>query len=599
MTENDLQPKMHHRLMAHGKKKAQERYDKHYHPDNPHHKKHLITDTVLSVIVLLLFLFSTFLIVFYRQVIVREKIGLDIVLTETSVESGQRIDFVVEIVNNTGQELKEALLLLPEALNYVVSRTTPAMSDNRLLLGTLDAGEEVTVIVEGFALLDVTSPLRLNAILEYEGPLGSDQQKLVSEAVTVTGSELEITMDVPEAIIANQPFSFKINYQNFSEVTQFEGVTIVPNWPPGWEIVESSIEIDEVIGTWEISSIGSLQKGSITGTARLETADLDEAVVSFQYFAAPFGRPLQQGSYEVTLPVRYPNVRADVVANVGTVAPGGAAIFTVSVKNEEAFPLRGVVAVFDLNPAIYQTRGLSTPLNADGQLEVEIVSALGPGVEAEVTQALSVRPRINPELAFGGGAVRIVTPIKIRYEDPNGQRVVIPLQSHVLNLQSDLSVVAFARYYSVEGDQIGRGPLPPKVGETTKYWVFIQLSNSLNPVKSIVVNARLQSGVVYTGRSSVTAGQGLRFTGDGLMSWSLESMPDYKSDFKQERFGAAFEVAVTPTADQHGKVLHLIRDIEVQAKDGVTGSILTDSVILVTSELTNDSHASDEGKVQF
>ena len=599
MDNSENNPKIHQRVMAHGKKKVQERYKKHYHPDNPHHKKHLITDTVLSVIVLVLFLFSTFLIIFYRQAIVREKIGLDIVLTETSVESGQRLDFVVEIANNTGQELKEAMLSLPEAPNYVVSRTTPSMSDNRLFLGTLDAGEKVTVKIEGYALLDVNSSLRLNAVLEYEGPLGSNQQKLVSEVVSVSGSELEITLDLPEAIIANQPFAFKLNYQNFSEVTQFENVTIVPNWPPGWEIVESSVEIDEVIGTWEITSVGSLEKGSIEGIARLQTSDLDEAVVSFQYFAAPFGRPLQQGSFEVTLPVRYPNVRAEVNTNVATVAPGGSAIFTVSVKNEEDFPLRDVVAVFDLNSAIYQTRGLSTPLNSDGKLEVEIVSALGPGIEADVTQALSVRTQINPELAFGDGAVRIATPIEIRYEDPNGQTVVIPLKVHVLNLQSDLSIFAFARYYSVEGDQIGRGPVPPKVGETTKYWVFIQLTNSLNRVQSIVVNARLQPGVNYTGRSSVTAGQGLRFTGDGLMTWSLDSMPDYKTDFNQARFGAAFEVSVTPTADQHGEVLDLVRDIEVQAKDGVTGSILSDAVNLVTSELVNDSYAKDQGKVEF
>jgi len=30
-----------------------------------------------------------------------------------------------------------------------------------------------------------------------------------------------------------------------------------------------------------------------------------------------------------------------------------------------------------------------------------------------------------------------------------------------------LSVSAFARYFTPEGDQVGRGPLPPRVGTTT------------------------------------------------------------------------------------------------------------------------------------
>jgi len=599
MVEESKSEGLHKRAAAHGKKMAKERYQKHYHESNPHHKKHMVADAVLSVIVVLLLFFTFYLVVFYQQAILREQISLEIMISANTVESGQRLDFVVNVKNNTGQALSDTRLLLPEGLNYTISQTSLPLEDGKIFLGTLDAGEAVSVAVEGYALLDIAASLRINAVLEYQGPLGVGQKKLASEAVSVTGSLLDIELDVAETIIANQPFPFTLKYHNRSEVTQFDNVTVIPNWPPGWEIVESDLAIDELTGAWSLGPIGSLETDSFEGVARLETSNLEEAKISLRYFAAPFGTPLWQGAVEQKLPVRYPNVKTSVSTNVRNVSPGGSVLFTVGLENEENFPLREVEVVFNLNQAVFQTSGLLAGVDSDGDYVVSMVSVLGPGRRAEVKQTFNVRSLINPALAFADGPVQVVMPVEVRYDDPSGQRVTIPLSAHVLGIHSDLSVEAFARYFSVEGDQIGRGPLPPRVGETTKYWIFIQLNNQLHRVKEVVVNATLQPGVNSTGRSSVTAGQALQFQGNSLLTWSVTDMPDYKNDFGQERFGAAFEVSVTPTAEQNGQVLNLLKNIEVQARDAVTGKILTDRVALVTSQLAFDSFATDDGKVEF
>jgi len=84
----------------------------------------------------------------------------------------------------------------------------------------------------------------------------------------------------------------------------------------GWEILESTLELDEVTGDWYIGTIGSLEKGVVEGTAELATTDLQEAKVSLRVFSAPFGRPLWQSEVEKTVPVRYPNVKTEITSNV-------------------------------------------------------------------------------------------------------------------------------------------------------------------------------------------------------------------------------------------------------------------------------------------
>jgi len=74
-----------------------------------------------------------------------------------------------------------------------------------------------------------------------------------------------------------------------------------------------------------------------------------------------------------------------------------------------------------------------------------------------------------------------------------------------------LKIHAESRYYTEEGDQLGRGPLPPKVGQTTKYWINFFLTASPNAVKDAVIKAHLPAGVIWTGKTNVVEGEPLKF----------------------------------------------------------------------------------------
>jgi len=73
-------------------------------------------------------------------------------------------------------------------------------------------------------------------------------------------------------------------------------------------------------------------------------------------------------------------------------------------------------------------------------------------------------------------------------------------------INSDLTAQVLARYFSPEGDQLGRGPLPPEVGEVTKYWIFLSVDNNLNDVSDVSVMAYLPPNVEWTKAMSVSLG---------------------------------------------------------------------------------------------
>lgn len=155
----------------------------------------------------------------------------------------------------------------------------------------------------------------------------------------------------------------------------------------------------------------------------------------------------------------------------------------------------------------------------------------------------------------------------------------IPLATEV-NLKSE------ARYYTEEGDQLGRGPLPPTVGETTKYWIFVQFTNAANPLRDAALVLILPSGVEFTGRQSVTIGPELTYNpANKTVSWHYRLIPARSST------GLYFEVAVRPTPDQIGKSLMLTKEILLTATDDVVGK----NFKLIEPALTNVLHTSDRG----
>ncbi|MBI4142802.1 hypothetical protein HY480_02940 [Candidatus Uhrbacteria bacterium] len=184
--------------------------------------------------------------------------------------------------------------------------------------------------------------------------------------------------------------------------------------------------------------------------------------------------------------------------------------------------------------------------------------------------------RFTPEIILAADAEGV----------PTARLVGSPL---ILEVAGELSVAAIARYFTVEGDQMGRGPLPPRIGHTTTYWVTWDAQALLRNADQVVVRAVLPTGVEWTGRVTETTGVEPTFdTGSRTVTWTIGALGRSAS--------ASFELAATPTASHAGSFMTLLEQTTARGVDDL-GTALTVIAPAVTTELVLDQRAHGKGKV--
>jgi len=153
----------------------------------------------------------------------------------------------------------------------------------------------------------------------------------------------------------------------------------------------------------------------------------------------------------------------------------------------------------------------------------------------------------------------------------------------------ELKLSAICRYTLAEGDQLGVGPLPPKVGETTKYWIFLSPSTNYFDVSDVIVTAKLADNVVFTGRTSAVSETGIIYDeASRQISWKISRL-SFATDASIPP-GAAFEIAYLPTSAQAGKTAELLTDINISGQDSVSSVQISNKAPDLSTRIKEDQN---------
>jgi hypothetical protein len=204
--------------------------------------------------------------------------------------------------------------------------------------------------------------------------------------------------------------------------------------------------------------------------------------------------------------------------------------------------------------------------------------------------------------AVPAGEQRLTVPLDPGVRDPvarwfavpfveEGTRVVVgPLaESHGT---TPFAWRAAARFYAATGDQIGVGPLPPRVGEATKFWVSWKLEPTTADLSGLSIRSRLPAGVRLTGREALPDGGTLREE-DGSVVWTLDYLPA-----TSQGANVSFEVELTPTADMRGKVVPLVGETSAGATEVRSQTKLDWRGDALDTNLAGDEKAQGKGEVR-
>ena len=160
-------------------------------------------------------------------------------------------------------------------------------------------------------------------------------------------------------------------------------------------------------------------------------------------------------------------------------------------------------------------------------------------------------------------------------------------------INSDLSLKEQVRYFSDDNIPVGTGPHPPKVGETTSYKVYWDLTNNLHELNDLKVVAVLPDYVTWDDRSRSSVGS-LEYNGSTReVTWDIGRLPItvYKSS-------AEFNISITPTEEDRNKIMVLLSGTKTTATDEDTKDKIEKTGKAKTTKLEDDEIAEGDGRVE-
>jgi len=532
-------------------------------------------------------------------------------LAPQTIISGAPTELIIAYQNETGGRLAEAVLKVRLPDGFVLDSPAQPAADQAkpavvqalkdYPLGNIMPHGRGEVRIPGTAYAPVGSRPTLTAELYFwrEGATEPTRVATYNEW-PVTDALLGLSVRVEDAVIRGRQSAVTITYANKSEAALPSAVVRLT--PPDDFTVTGSSPRMTGQNEWKLTDIEAGGKGAIEVYGILRSGAGKGAVPNFTVR----GYLVQDGARHLVQEVRQ-NIDAlttgfELTQEVGKPAgkmslnPGEETEVVVRYRNGGPRPMVNVK--IQLEPTARYLADEADAYSWDSS-NTPALARLEPGATGSVTAKLKLKDTIDAAVTGGDQHPMLETKAWAQYFMAEDLTRPIYADTAVISLPfaTRLGLKASALYYTKDGEQLGIGPLPPQAGQTTKYWVFLYVTNTTNAVRDARLEAFLPPEASWTGRYSVTSGQPTVFLpATGQVVWDIGAVPEF-ADGGGTRVGASFEVAVKPGKGAIGTVPVLLKDIKLTGTDTVTGSKIFAAAPDVTAILPFGSPAAKEGKV--
>ncbi len=202
-------------------------------------------------------------------------------------------------------------------------------------------------------------------------------------------------------------------------------------------------------------------------------------------------------------------------------------------------------------------------------------------------------PIVTQISATGTLAVRVTVFAEIESIGNLKMNRKIQLTPFVFKLKSDAALQSEARYYSEEGAPLGKGPLPPRIGQATEYRIIWSLHKSAHALKDVKVTTILPQRANFVRMATGTAGELSFNPANRSISWNLNRMPADIDDAEMQ-----FDIELVPGASDDGRFVDLTSAINFQATDDDIKDTIVKSLKALNTDLQNDEQAKGKGVVR-
>lgn len=564
-------------------------YHKKYHGHYKHAKKIFFLDLILVGIILTLGAVSAFL--FFTP---PAKNYLNITLENpSSVNVGQTRDFKITIANNTDFNLADLTAVLEIPKNIFIKEYPVGFDPQKssLNLGALGEKSSAEITFKGQIWGAVKDKTKIIVKTNFIDPQKQIREQMEILDLHLNDSAFKVDWHFPERVKVGQPFNLAINYKNDSGDILTQAV-LLPTLPQDFTILSSNLDL--IDGRWALKNIPANWQGKIELSGYLNSlpASTNLLTLTLQSFLEFDQKQYLQSSLikNLTAEVNGLNLQFKVADKKTFFKPGEEAILNLHYQNQTdkeikdlsfTLQLPGFITADKITQIASEKINLGPKQSGDAILKFTIAKDLRPGEELTKNFSLVLRPIAS-----------------FYFSDEPTILYRTPAAPEQFKISTFLKLHAESRYFTEEGDQLGRGPLPPKAGQTTRYWVNFFLTTSPNAVKDVTLKAHLSEGVAWTGRTNVTEGEPLKFDPvTRTVVWKSDLVEATSGD-TCPCIGVGLEISLTPGTGDMGTTPKLVDQITLSGTDIYTNEYIVASAPDLTTDLINDAYAKGKNKVQ-
>lgn len=515
-----------------------------------------------------------------------------------TLSSGNESEFRIIYTNGENADLNNMTLevFYPSNFRFVSADPQPnASNGQRYDLPILRQGQTGEVKIRG-KLNGATGEVKdLRAKLTYR--MSNFSSEFFTETnfrTTLTAPELEMEITGPIDVMNGQNTTFAVNYKNISG-REFDATAVEVQYPEGFKFASATPPPSKSDNYWNLGklAVGATGKIEITGNFIGDPG-------SEQQVSADLGLALNSGlAPQIHASARF-KIRSSTLSLKQEATPaevvdlGRTISYTLEYANFGSVGQSNVVLTATIEGASVDVakmksgNGIVTGNTITWKsATVPNLSLVSPNQTGSVNFSVPLKPNISTNLK--NQVVKTTTSI---YSD----QVTSPIRGQELQLKlaSQLGMIVSGSYVS--------GALPMAVGQTTTFNITLTLTNMSNDLSDTTVIASMPLPSSAWANIVLPDGEKGNVIFDQNASkirWRVGSLPAFTGKFSQAR-SVTFQLNVTPSEQDRGKTMLLLREVQATGLDTFTNLDITSTQLsqFTVIDLNDDAVDSKGGTVQ-
>jgi uncharacterized repeat protein (TIGR01451 family) len=589
----------------------------------PFRRKTLIIAIVILLVVAIASL-AGFLILNRENKFSGKKVKLEIETPE-AISSGDEVIFNINYLNGESAVLGDVEIALnfPEGFTLKNAEPEPINNLNQAWkIGALKPGKGGIIKIYGVVIGEVDTEKSIKATMSYKpSNFNATFSTEASKTVRITSSIIGLEISGPKRAVTEKELTFKVKYTNDSK-DALEKIKITAEYPKNFTFSAANPKASQENNVWQIDRLESNNSGEIEikGLLKSDVGNNEELKIKVGLIDES-GELRPQAEKSILILMVNPELSLNMAVNTSSrdnVANFGDTLtYLLTYKNNSDLEITDLKISAQLKSRVLDWKSLDD-LNK-GKIEpaqggsasggedkiiwtkeqIEKFNSLKPGDEGEISFKIKIvgSPTIqnSEDKNFD-----VVSNFTASYSTLSGEeKTALENSSNTIttkiNTKSSFSVEG--RYYSEQFEQLGSGPLPPEVGQTTSYRIFWYLTNSSNELTNVTIKTTLPADIYWTGKNKEVSNGTLDFNPSTReVIWTMDKV-SFGTGTVYPIQSASFEVSATPTADKIGLLLVLTDTSNFSGTDSYTLQNLTAMSDAITSEIPNDIKAQGKGLV--